>query len=379
MYEACNRRGVAMSRFVKLLTLSFAAGAVVLTTARPAAAQLAWIRPAYPGFQPWIYRTQYSGMFFPSPTGGYGFYTQHQYYSSSPLTTYLYNPGIMPGAYSYGSASALTGIGQNLAGREQLALQQAQRDARNDAAARQQIFDQWAYERGSKRIDSNAPKSAPEGLRPAVLTPSAEDLTSGKALNELLAAIQGLEGKGAKAEAPFLPPDSVARIVFAGGPAADALNLFRSDRVDFPAALRGPEYDDFRAAIEHDIAEVAAQVRAGKKVDPMVYDRLSDNARKLKLRVIPAVRGDLVFDDATAAIGFVNRLEATAKFLKSTGANGLFVSGWQTIGVALNDLTKYMGRFKLQFGPVASGDEGVYAALHRGMVGYYAQLSQPRR
>ena len=368
-----------MSRLVKLLTVSAVAGAAVLATAGPVAAQV-WVRPAYPGLQPWIYRTQYSGMYFPSPTGGYGFYNQHQYYSTSPLRTFILGPGYgVPGNYFYGSAAGMTGAGLNLAGREQAALQQAQRDARNNAAARQQIFDQWAYERGSKRVDASKPKDLPEGLRQAVLNPSPDDLASGKALNDLLAAIQGWEAKGVKAETPFLPPDALAKVVVTGGPPADALNLLRTGKVNFPPALQAPDLDAIRAAIERDAAAAAEQARAGKKVDPVLADRIADAARRLKTKAAPLLRGETGFDDATAAVGSLNRLEAAARFLKSPDANGLFVPAWQAVGATLSDLSKYMGRFKLRFGPAAPGDEGVYAAVHRGMVGYLTQLTQNQR
>jgi hypothetical protein len=202
-------------------------------------------------------------------------------------------------------------------------------------------------------------------LREALFNPTEQSINSGQALNQLLKASTDLEAAGAKTEPPFLPPEVLAKVTFIGGPAADGLNLVRAGTVEFPLTLRGTEFGGPRTAIEKDLVTASEAVRAGKKLDPALVDRMSANVKRLKSKAPVDV-------DTTAALA---RLEAAVNYLKSADATGMFVPAWQTDGATLRDLSKFMARYKLQFGPVVSGGEALYAALHRGMVGYVNQLS----
>lgn len=345
----------------------------LVTSGSPAQAQV-WLRPAYPGTNPWLYRFQYSGMYFPSPTGGYGFYTQRRLFFSSPLRYTQLAPGTLPvpGVTSpyYGSSSGMNAAGLDLAAREQFAVRQAQLDARNLPAARQQLFDRWANERANRVLDDRAMKNAPDALREAMTNPSPEDLGSGKSLNELLAAIQELELAGAKAQTPFLPPEALRKINFTGGAAADALTLVRTGTIRWPEALQAEAFQPQVQAIQADVTAMADQIRAGKKIDAFLTERLQENVRKLKMRSDTS-------DVQTAA--YLSRLDEAAKYLKSAEGNTLVVPGWQSTGVTLSDLSKYMAKHGLQFGAGLQDDRQVYSALHRGMVGYYNQLAANRR
>jgi hypothetical protein len=37
-----------------------------------------------------------------------------------------------------------------------------------------------------------------------------------------------------------------------------------------------------------------------------------------------------------------------------------------------------MAKYELRFGPVQAGEESAYFSLHRGLLGYYASLSQAK-
>ena len=47
-----------------------------------------------------------------------------------------------------------------------------------------------------------------------------------------------------------------------------------------------------------------------------------------------------------------------------------------TDGSSVADLTRYMARYKLLFGPADKGDEEVYTTLHRGLAWYLMALRQ---
>jgi len=371
-----------MSRLVKLLSVSAVAGAAVLATARPANAQGRYfyrqsptIYSYYP-FGPVVMPFGYgvmpayglgmnqAGAFFPSMTGGYGFMSSRLYYS----------PSSYGGGYSYPMTYDSTypssgSYGYGMAARESYYLRQAQRQAGYGGGYGSVAYDRVVPERGAKPADPNRWKDAPEALRQALFNPTEQSINSGQALNELLKAIPDLEAAGGKADPPFLPPELLAKLTFTGGPSADALNLVRAGKIEYPPALRGSEFDAQRVAIEKDLATAAELVRAGKKIDPVLVDRLTGNVKRMKAKAPVDV-------EAVAALA---RLEEAVKYLKSADASGLFVPAWQSDGATLRDLGKFMARYKLQFGPAAPGGEALYAALHRGMVGYVNQLAAAKK
>jgi hypothetical protein len=355
-----------MSRFTKQLSALFVAGAAVLATAGPADAQFFFrqsptqfsqfpfgrvVMPFGFGVMPaYGLGINSAGAFFPSPRGGYGFV-------SSRLT---YRPMSYP---LYPAYPVTTGYGSSRYAQDQYNLYYAQRAARYGFDGR--VLAAGYNGRVVRAVKPEQWKDAPEALRQAVLAPSDADIASGKALNELLAAVRNQESKGVKTEMPFLPPDVLAKVTFAGGPAADALNLVRTGTVEFPAALRGSDFDAPRRAIETDLAAIAAQVRDGKKIPPHLADAVAANVRKLNAKTV-------LLADADAA-EFLDRMERLAKFLKSPEGSAAIVPTWQTVGVSLSDLGRYFERYKIRFGPAAAGNEPAYAALHRGMVGYLSQ------
>jgi len=369
-----------MSRLVKLLTVSVVAGAAVLATARPANAQFFYrqmptIYSYYP-FGPVVMPFGYgvmpayglginqAGAFWPSSTGGYGFTSSRLYYSPAYYGGY---GGGYPMTYDY-SYSSTGSYGYGMAAQESYYLRQAQRQAGYGEAGGAVSYDR-VPDRGAKPADPNRWKDAPAALKQALFNPTEQSVNSGQALSELLRVIPDLEAAGGKADAPFLPPEVLAKVTFIGGPAADALNMVRAGKVEFPPVLRGTEFDGPRTAIEKDLATASDLVRAGRKIDPALVDRLSANVKRLQANAPVDV-------ETVAALA---RLNAAVTFLKSADASGLFVPGWQTEGATLRDLGKFMARFKLQFGPVAPGGEPLYGALHRGMVSYVNQLAQAKR
>jgi hypothetical protein len=270
--------------------------------------------------------------------GGYGY---PFYYSS-----YGYPMG------DYNTYPSMSNYGYARAARESSYLRDAQKDAgygKDTGAGRKP--DPWA--------------DAPKDIQLAMSKPPEKDINSGHALNVVLKVIPGLVAAGGTADPPFLPPDLLAKVTFAGGPEADALNLVRAGKVEFPPAVSGTEFDAPRTAIATDLAAASRLVREGKTIDPALLDRLTANVERL--------HPTAPVDDKTA--GTLARLDAAARFLKSADANGLFVPGWQTAGATLRDLSPFMTRYKLEFGPAAPGAEPLYWALHRAMVEYAKKLA----
>ncbi len=361
-----------MRPFVKLIALTSAAFLLGIDSS-VATAQNSFYRPGPPGFQTYGFYSRSFGYVSSSPLfiNGTPFrqiYYQNIYgYRALQIAPPLYS------AFSPGFYGSSGGYGGPLNDRAQLALQQAQRANRNDMQLQQQQFDKWADERGAKVVPKEQLDKASEAVRTALATVSEADIISGLALNQTLKAIQELEAKGIKANAPFFPPELLSKAVFQGGAAADVLNFFRDDTLTFPVGLQTTEFEGMRNLIERDFDTVVGLVKAGKRIDLTIVERLGTNLKKLHAMHPTA-------EEEKGGCGYLTSLESAVKLLKDpVASNGLLIGSWHTIGTGVGELTKHMTKFKLTFGPASAGDEDAYRSLHRGLVAYLSDLAQVKR
>jgi hypothetical protein len=158
-----------------------------------------------------------------------------------------------PGYISGGSG----GNAAFLAAQKELEREQreaaAARIRSNPQAARDLIYDQWAYEKlGVMGLPSlKGGKEQPEQLVKALGATDEAEVASGEALNHILVAVVAAENKGAKGPSAFLPPQLLDEIRFAGPPTADALNLIRqANNLPLPDAFFDPRLKDARDMLE---------------------------------------------------------------------------------------------------------------------------------
>lgn len=296
--------------------------------------RLSW--PSYGG---------YGGAAYAAPVGGY-----------SPS-----------GGYSSGSAATDT-YQQNYA--------RAQRAAGGygGTAARARISDQWTYEQSGaagRRAEPAPSDEQPDA--PWEAAAAGDEVVSGEALNHLLAAVAAAEARGARGPSAHLPPDLLARVRFAGPPAAGALNRLRAGRLVFPAAFDDPALRSTRDGLGPDFAAAVAPLLAGKPVDPARAARLGASVKAAREKLTPVLR-DLPLDEAAAACRFLSELGAAAEVLREPRAAGLVDPRWATEGTDVAALVRHMARHKLQFGPAGRGGEDAYLALHRALGAYLFAL-----
>ncbi len=73
---------------------------------------------------------------------------------------------------------------------------------------------------------------------------------------------------------------------------------------------------------------------------------------------------------------FLDRLEVVAKAAKDPALTGVVAPKWGSVGATVSEVLKHLEKFRLTVAPAPTGSEEAYFALHRGLVGYYAALSQ---
>lgn len=352
-----------MSASVRLLLGLFA----VATTAEVASAQF------FPGGGGRSVFTRNIGVSYVTPFGGY-YLTQQRF--STRVNAF---PAAYAGIYPSPTRPAYLGpitvsplfygaVGTPMygAGADAEAVRRAQRGVRQDPVARRKAVDDVVG--GRKPAD---PAAVP------VAEPTDADVLSGRPLNLLVFEIDTLQGKG-NARGPFFTPDLLSNVQFAGGPAADAVNLFRGETPAWPDALSGGQFEAGRAAVTKEYQVVVEALKAGKKADHATLDRLAAATHALKEEFAPVLRASAGTDPATAA-EFLNRIDAAAAHLKTPAATDLLVPTWHTIGVPGGELVKHLVRHKLEFGPAPADDDGAYWAIYRGLAGFRNDLkANPR-
>ena len=328
-----------------------------------------------------FYSYQYFSLSGVSITGvPYNIYRFNSTVSPFPINPFnnsnSYAPAYASGSMSGGYANTYEGSSPELI-RQRQALKSAQDSAKwNPGAevAQKNDFDLWLNEQSSRR-DVNNP--ALPALEIGLTNPSDEQLLSGLSLNELAARILALEAKGKKAAAGLCPPDLMDKILFAGGPAADALNLFHANKIDCPDILKMPDFNMLLEGFEKAYTPVATAIQGGKKTLPADLERLQVNLEKAKPTTEPMLKSAPI-QDARALLAFYASLDAALKYLKTPESVGVVGSKWNSIGVNVSDLVKHLQKYQIRFGRAAAGDDAAYGSLHRGMLAYYAALSQAK-
>ncbi len=341
-------------------------------------------QPAFP--TPYrFYSYQYSSISGYNSFGvPYSFYRYNSTVSPFPVNSFnnsnnyapSYNHSSSSGSMTGGYGTAYDSSSPDLV-RQRQVLQSAQNSAKwnpsGDPGPKNDL-DTWLSDQSSRR-DVNNP--AQPALDIALINPNDEQLLSGLSLNELATRILALEAKGKKAAPGLCPPELVDKIVFTGGPAADALNIFHTSKIACPDIFNMPELSTLLEAFEKTYAPIATTAQSGKKALPADIDRLQSLLEKAKSTTEPMLKPAPI-KEAKALLAFYASLESGLKYLKTDASVGVVGDKWNSIGVNVSDLVKHLRKFQIRFGRASAGDDAAYGSLHRGMLAYYAALSQAK-
>lgn len=361
-----------MNRYSKTVLLGLLAGVGLACVPATSSAQFIPFQAGNP-FTSRSYYTRNVSLYYATPYGGYSLSFRRNY-STTLSTPYpvIASPGlsfrgVVTNPLLYGSTMA---SGSPSWDQYSLNLQRAQRANRVDPDGRRVVFDQWVDQQGAKGIPAEKLEALDPAIRVALAQPIEPDVLSGKALNQAVKAILALEAKRAVAKPPFFTPDTLSKIVYQGGAAADALNLLQGGLV-IPVGATSPEIEASRAQVIKDVTSIQETLRTGKRPDPAVFEKLAVESRKLHDLYAKAAGSEI-------CIRYLNRLESALFAASDRSNDGLIVPGWHSIGAGASELARHMGRYKLEFAPASPDDDGAYFALHRGLMVYLSDLAQSR-
>jgi len=320
--------------------------------------------------------------------GGYGTLVNNPAsYAGSPGYT---SPGYSPGGYGgsgypspyipaydpysgflQGSASVISADGQFRINNQQAnLLRESVRSAHIDN--NRKAFDEFLYERANTPTwldDLERQKKL--NLRYTLNNASGSEILAAISLNTLLDSIKQMQAKGVKGPDVDLTGDTLDKINVSAGAGVNP-GLLNSERLTWPLALTGSDYQDDRKGIERNLAAAAreaevGQVEAGRLKDlQLAVDKMTEDLNRQINEMTP--------NQYIEAKNYLKLLSDAIKALGRPDAANYINGKYAAKGKTVADLVKNMGG--LQFAPASPGGEQAYRELYEKLVAYYNQ-SQP--
>lgn len=313
------------------------------------------------------------------PAGGaYGTMTStgsSGYGSSSPQSSGYGGGGnyVLPDPYSgylKGTADVISSQGKYLINTQQAYLMKEQvRAAQIDN--RRRVFDEWLYERANTpTLNDERERSIREEVRRSRNDPPLPEIWSAKAINDLLADAQKLQGR--KIQGPNVPIDEevLKKINLTKGDGSNFGLLKNDGKLNFPLAIRGMDgARELRDELQVAVTKAYGEAKEGKQVDPSTIQKIDDYSNKLQNMLVKSV-GSVPFAQYSEGKVFMKQLDDAVKVLKK-GDAAEFINGNLTPKAnTVAELVDFMSRKGLQFAPATGNEQAAYLALHKALVAY---------
>jgi hypothetical protein len=293
-------------------------------------------------------------------------------FATNPYATY--NGPV--GGYLSGAADVINAQGQFMTSTQQAYLQREQvRQARIDS--RRKDFDQTLYERANApTLEDERERRRIENLRRSRNNPPVTEIWSGKALNDLLLAIQQQFTR--KVEGPKVPLEEsvVRRINVSGSRTGGSLGLLLPNgRLTWPFPLQAPQFKADREKLDQLAYTAYKQAGSGSVSFDTIRGMTSaadSLTEQLRRNVDSIAAGDYI-----SAKRFLRELNQTITVLQDPNVANFVNQTWTARGSTVGELTREMTRQGLRFAPATSGDQAAYVSLHTAMVAYFVPPDRP--
>jgi hypothetical protein len=299
-------------------------------------------------------------------------------FRSVPMTSSYFPPsfGYWPygsydpyGGYLSGAADVINAQGQFMVSTQQAYLQREQvRQARIDS--RRKSFDEYLYERERRpTLEDERERARLENLRRSRNDPPITEIWSGKALNDLLLAIQQQQAQGRRGPSVPVEEDTLKNINVTSGANSGSLGVLRDNgRLHWPLELAGTAYEAERRRLD-DLAAKAYNQAVSGAVDPSILQEMTSAVDSLQTRLRRNV-AEASPSDYMKAKRYLSDLDGAIRALQDPNVSKYANGKLAPKGGTVSDLVTEMSSKGLRFAPAVAGDEGAYVALHRALVSY---------
>jgi hypothetical protein len=232
---------------------------------------------------------------------------------------------------------------------------------------RRQAFDEYFYERRhTPTFEEERERFAQMDLERSLNDPPIGEISSGKALNTLLAALVK-EFKEVSGPAIPLDADLLRHINLAAGRTRVGI-LKDEGRLSWPPVLRGDEFKTERDLL-NSLAPEAIYQAVNAHVDAGTVKAMANSIQRLRRELGSKISG-LTASEFIDANRFLAELEDGVKALGRADADRVFTGKYAAQGGTVGELINYMLAQGLTFAPAVAGDGASYVALHRALVAY---------
>jgi hypothetical protein len=206
-------------------------------------------------------------------------------------------------------------------------------------------------------------------LRRSRSNPPAMDVWTGRALNDLLQAIQNAQVRGYLGPPVPLPPDSLPHINFTTGTTYGGLGVLKDGgKLEWPLVLKKDTFKAERLRLDELTAQAARQAYSGPVTDTVQND-LVDAIATLEAAVNRQVQ-DLTPTQFVQAMRYVRELKEASKVVQDPKVSAYFQGSRSVKADTVGELVQQMTTKGLKFAPAVSGDETAYTALYPALLQY---------
>jgi hypothetical protein len=318
-------------------------------------------------------------------------------FQSVPVTTPQSAPSYAPGyanpyLSSYGWGIGGLGYGAALSGAADVINAQGQfmLDQQQAFMGREQYFQakidtrhknvqEYLYERNVLPTEEDdRERLRLETIRRARNDPPATEIWSGKALNDMLQAIQKQRAQGVQGPEVAIDQDALKHLNLSGNQTLSSIGLLRDGgKLPWPAAFLDETFNDERKNLDQLAGEVMRQIDSGAADGGTIAAMKRAEAKLAK--GLKANVDSIAPNDYIEAKRFLNDLDGTFRALQDPNV-GKYASGkWAAMGRTVGDLVTEMTRQGLKFAPALAGDNPAYTAIHTALVAYYLPPEQTHR
>jgi hypothetical protein len=304
--------------------------------------------------------------------------TNRARFSSMPITTPVYpTNAYWPqyngpyGGYLSGAADVINAQGQMMVDQQQ-AFMMREKVRQEKVDTRRKQFDEYLYERAvAPTAEDDRERFRLEQIRRSRNDPPLTEIWSGKALNDLLLAIQQQTAKNVRGPDVPLQQETLDRINVTSGSAPGSVGVLRdSGKLRWPFVLKRSAYQDDRTKLDKLAYDVFKQAEAGN-VDADTLAGMTDSTENLRATLRNNV-AEIAPNDYINGQRFLNELSDTIKVLQDPNIANYVTHKWAAKGNSVAELVQQMSSQGLRFAPAVAGDQSAYAALHTAMVSYFA-------
>jgi hypothetical protein len=254
----------------------------------------------------------------------------------------------------------------------QLTIQQAriEREKARQAAVdtRQRVREERQYELATTPTSEDTrQQQMMDSLRRSRSNPPAMDIWSGRALNDLLQAIQNALVRGALGPPVPLPPDTLPHLNFTTGTTYGGVGLLRDGgNLQWPLVLKQDTFKAERLRIDGLVAQATRQAYSGPVSDTVQSDMV-DAVASLEAAINNRV-ADLTPTQFIQGQRYVRELKEASKVMQDPKVSAYFRGSRSVTGDTVGDVVQQMTSKGLKFAPAVSGGEAAYTAFYSALL-----------